>query len=762
MNDWTLDPYRFPDDDPERPGRPAPKAAAPAPEPARPAVEDGFGRRSALPPPLRKETGGGGFGGGGSGGGSGGSGGGPGDGDGGDTPFILPRAKKRRPRILGWLWKAAAIFTLVLLIGAVAATVYVQQRFLKDIPDLPPAAQLYAFNRAPGIKFFDRNGTLIASRGPRYGDRVRLSDLPDYVPLAFLAAEDHRFYRHGPIDLQAIARATYVNWRAGRVVQGGSTLSQQIAKSLFLTPEQTLERKAQEAVLAWRLERILTKDEVLELYLNRVYFGANTFGADGAARTYFAKPASQLSLSEAALLASLPKAPSRLALHNDMEAALARSRWVLQRMRDTGWISEAQMQAALADTPRLAPTATSTDGPYGYLLDHATTEVLSRIAPNSPDLLVRLSIDPVLQDQAAAIMTQVMSTDGAAAKAGQAAIVTLGPDGTIRAMVGGRDYADSVFNRATQAQRQPGSTFKPFIYTAALEKGVLPSDIRVDGPVRFGDWRPENYGGGYRGPVTVEVALARSINTVAVKLGAEAGGPALGDIAQRFGLTDIPRNPDLSVTLGAYEVNLLELTSAFQVFQQAGGRLSPTIIEEIRTVDGQTVFQRTATAALPAIDISYASMMVKMMKKVLEPGGTAARAAFDWPAAGKTGTSQNWRDAWFVGFTPEYVTGVWIGNDDDTPMNRVTGGAIPAEIWRRLMIEAHKDLEPVDFEWLLPDPEPMFEDDHRNPFYQSLAADFARAAVEAEPPPLAPPPAVPQPRDSVDPSRPLPEEDIPF
>lgn len=755
MNDWTLDPYRFPDGDPDKPR----KAAEPARADAAPGgghgpsqdipPQDEFGRRPSPPEitpfaaaPGTARTGGGG--------------------DGPDEPFILPRDPRRRRRRWGWVWGVLIGLLALLIVGGLAAGIYVQQRFLRDMPDLPPASQLYAFNRAPGIKFFDRNGELIASRGPRYGDRLRLRDLPEYVPLAFLAAEDHRFYRHGPIDLQAVVRAAYVNWRAGRVVQGGSTLSQQIAKGLFLTPEQTLERKIQEAALAWRLERMLTKDEVLELYLNRVYFGANTFGADGAARTYFGKPASQLTLSEAALLAALPKAPSRLALHNDMEAALDRSRWVLRRMRETGWISEAQLNAALADTPRLAATATSTDGPYGYLLDHATTEVLARIAPNSPDLLVRLSIDPRLQAEAATVMEQVMSTDGAAARAGQAAIVTLGPDGSIRAMVGGRDYGLSVFNRATQARRQPGSTFKPFIYTAALEKGVLPSDIRVDGPVRFGDWRPQNYGGGYRGPMTVENALARSINTVAVKLGAEAGGPAIGDIAQRFGLTTIPRNPDLSVTLGAYEVSLLELTSAFQVFQQAGGRLPPTIIEEIQTVDGQNVFRRAPSGPLPAIDVTHASMMVKMMKKVLQPGGTAARAAFDWPAAGKTGTSQNWRDAWFVGFTPEYVTGVWIGNDDDTPMNRVTGGAIPAEIWRRLMITAHEGLEPEDFAWLVPDPEPMFEDDHRNPFYRGLAADFARAAEEAEPPPLAPPPAIAQPRDSVDASRPVPEDDIPF
>ncbi|WP_375268809.1 PBP1A family penicillin-binding protein [Phenylobacterium sp.] len=742
MNDWNIEPYRFSDEEPGRPRAPEPPSMAAAAAQKAETLRDGFGRREKAP--RRK--------------GSGGGGGEPPGPD--EAPFVLPPRQRRRR--WGWLWKSLAVLLLVVAVLGVAGAVYVQKRFLDDVPDLPPREQLYAFNRAPGIKFFDRTGQLIATRGPRYGDRVRLVDLPEHVPLAFLAAEDHRFYQHGAVDPMAIARALYVNWQAGEVVQGGSTLSQQIAKSLFLTPDQTLERKVQEAALAWRLERMLTKDEVLELYLNRVFFGANTFGVDGAARTYFGKPASRLSLSEAALLAALPKAPSRLALTNDMPAALTRSRWVLQRMRDTGWISEAQYQSALADTPRLAPTATSSDGPYGYLLDHATNEVLSRIGPDSPDLLVRLSIDPALQEEAAGIVAQVMASDGAAAGAGQAALVTLDSTGAIRAMVGGVDYSRSVFNRATQARRQPGSTFKPLVYAAALEKGVLPSDVRVDGPVRFGDWRPQNYGGGYRGPVTVETALARSINTVAVKLGAEAGGPALGDISRRFGLTTIPRNPDLSVTLGAYEVSLLELTSAFQVFQQAGGRLDSHIVDEIRTVGGETVFVRTPTSPVPVYDVANASMMVKMMQKVLGPGGTASRAAFDWPAAGKTGTSQNWRDAWFVGFTPELVTGVWVGNDDDTPMNRVTGGAIPAQIWRRVMIEAHEGLEPREFEWLLPDLEPLFEEDARNGFYRDLAAEFGVAAQRAEPPPLPPPAATPQPRDEVDPSRPIPEEDIPF
>jgi penicillin-binding protein 1A len=573
---------------------------------------------------------------------------------------------------------------------------------------------------------------VIASRGPRYGQRITLAAVPNYLPLAFMAAEDKRFYKHGAIDPYGIARAAWVNHRAGRTVQGASTLSQQLAKGLFLTPDRTVRRKLQEMLMAQRLEQVLTKDEVLELYLNRVFFGANTFGVDGASRTYFDKPASQLTLAESALLASLPKAPSRLALTRDMNGALARSRLVLANMRQEGWITAEQERQALADTPRLSPLATQDEGDFGWVLDYATAEAVRIAGQNAPDLVVRLTIDPRLQHAGAQTVRQAIQLGGANAGARQAALLSLSADGAVRAMVGGTDYVESPFNRAVQARRQPGSTFKPFVYAAALEKGVLPSDIRVDGPVQFGDWKPENYAGGYRGPMTVQDALVNSINTIAVKLAQEAGGPAIGDLARRFGITSLPPNPDLSVALGAYEVNLLQLTSGFQVFQQGGNRIEPYVIESIATQDGTPIFTHAVAAPASVYDITKASMMVRMMKKVVEVG-TARRAAFGWPAAGKTGTSQNWRDAWFVGFTPDYVTGVWVGNDDDKPMNKVVGGDIPASIWRRFMLTAHEGLAVKDFDWLLPDPAPSSSPDPRNGFYETLSSEFARTASELEP-----------------------------
>jgi len=656
-------------------------------------------------------------------------------------------------RFFAWLGIIALVLAAVGALAAWEGWEYVKRTYLADVPPLPARETLYAVNRAPAIKFYDSNNVLIASRGPRFGDRVTLSALPAHVARAFLAVEDRRFYEHGAIDPRAIARAAYVNWRAKRVVEGGSTLTQQLAKGLFLTPDQTLKRKLQEAVMAHRLEQMLTKDEVLELYLNRVYFGANTFGVDGAARTYFGKSAPQLTIAEAALLASLPKAPSKLSLDRHMAAALERSHMVLGRMLRENWITQAQYQAAMAERPRLAATAQVNDGDFGWALDYATTEAIRLAGPDSPDLEVRLTIDSRLQRAGASALRSVLAAQGGGAGVHEGAMVALGTDGAVRVMVGGADYAESTFNRAVQARRQPGSAFKPFVYAAALEAGVLPSDLRNDAPVKFGTWEPKNYGGGYRGQVTVASALAHSINTVAVGLANEVGPSAVAGLARRFGVDSIPPNPNLSIALGAYEVNVLDMVSGYQVFQQGGNRYPPYMIETIRTVDGAPVFAHAASGPTPVYDTARASMMVRMMQKVVTEG-TGTGAAFGWPAAGKTGTTQNWRDAWFVGFTPEFVAGVWVGNDDEKPMAKVTGGALPAQIWRDFMTAAHAGLTVRDFDWLVPDVVAVEEPDPRNGFYEDLTAEFNRVGAlaeraQGEPPaapqaPEAPTPAAPR------------------
>lgn len=650
------------------------------------------------------------------------------------------------PAIVLWLGGVVLLLLIIAGVSAMTGYIYIERHYLNDMPPMPAREQLYALNRAPAIKFFDRNGTLIASRGSNFGQRVTLRQLPAYVPQAFLAAEDKRFYHHGAVDPVGIARAAWANHQAGRIVQGGSTLSQQLAKGLFLTPDQTLKRKVQEAAMAQRLEGVLSKDEVLELYLNRTYFGANAFGIDGAARAYFGKGAGQLSLSEAALLAALPKAPSRMALTSNMAKALIRQKLILDNMRAEGWITPLEEANALHDVPRLRPGATASDGDMGYALDYATAEVLKIVGPNSPDLMVRLTIDPGLQATGGKVLRQVVGTDGARAGAGQGALVALSFDGAIRTMIGGLDYGTSVFNRAAQAKRQPGSSFKPFVYAAALERGILPTDVRIDEPVKFGSWSPANYGGGYRGAVTVSTALAQSINTVAVRLAQEVGGPAISDLARRFGLTTIPPDPNLSIALGAYEVPLIEMVSGYQVFQNQGQRVTPFIVDEITDLDGKQIYLHRTASPSPAYDIARASMMVRMMEKVIT-SGTGTRADFGRPAAGKTGTSQNYRDAWFIGFTPDVIAGVWVGNDDEKPMNRITGGVLPAEIWRRFMIAAHAQIPARDFDWLLPDPmpegglgepgtdsavngddqptaDPDADPDNRKPFYDQLTKEF--------------------------------------
>jgi penicillin-binding protein 1A len=652
----------------------------------------------------------------------------------------LPRARKRRWYEGGWI-KGLLLTVLVLGLVGAGGALWIKLRYLSGLPALPRTEALMSANAVPGMTFLDRNGRQLAVRGPRHGRKVRLSDLPAYVPKAFLAVEDRRFYEHGPIDWQGAARALWSNWRAGAVVQGGSTLTQQLARTIFLKPDRSFERKVREAALAVRLERRLSKDAILELYLNRLFFGAEAYGIDAAAQTYFGKPASSLSLSEAALLAALPKAPSRLSPVNDMPGATARSHLVLERMAEQGWITPAQKAEALAHPPVLVSGGPE-DEAYGYVLDLAQAQAARLAGTQAPDLVVHLAIDPAMQTAANQVVREVIASQGGRAGARQAALVALGPDGSVRAIVGGIDHRISRINRAVQAQRPPGSAFKTFVYAAALETGVQPTDTRQDAPVRLGPWSPQNYAGGYRGSVTVQDALARSINTVAVRLAREVGPRRIGELSARFGLKDIPAEPGLSVALGAYEVNLLELASAYQVFQQDGRRIEPSLIEEIDTSSGQVLWRRPPIEGRSVYDAARAGTMVRMLKAVIT-SGTGRRAAFGRPAAGKTGTSQLWRDAWFVGFTPDWLCGVWVGDDDNRPMSRVAGGDVPAEIWRRFMLAAHQGLPPRDFPFLgettvaaaqaAPDSAaPAARSEARQSFYQSLSSEFATADPEAE------------------------------
>jgi penicillin-binding protein 1A len=494
------------------------------------------------------------------------------------------------------------------------------------------------------------------------------------------------------------------------VVQGGSPITQQVARNIFLTPEQSLRRKLQEAALALRIEGMMSKDEILELYLNRIYFGGGAYGVEAASQTYFGKPAAKLNLAEAALLAALPKAPTRLDPANDLAAAVRRSRLVLSAMQKEGWIS-----------------AGSTEGDFGYVLDLAAKEAKALLPHAPPDLVVRLAVDPRLQSEAAKAVRAGVAQFSARG-ATEAALVALAPDGGVRALVGGLDHRDSPFDRATQAKRQPGSAFKTFVYAAALEAGLAPDDVRPDAPVRIGDYAPTNADGLYIGNVTLAEALARSINTVAVRVTSEIGVERVAELARRFGLKDIPAHPDLPVALGAYETTLIDLTSAYQVLQNGGGRAQPYLIESIANARGDILYRRNPRPAEAVFDERRAATLTQMLKGVIEaPYGTGRRAALDRPAAGKTGTSQNYRDAWFVGFTPDWVCGVWMGDDRGRPMQGVTGGEGPAQVWRQFMLAAHQGLAARDFE------RSVAKADPRDALYAGLAEDFERDARTGRP-----------------------------
>jgi len=644
-----------------------------------------------------------------------------------DLPDRRPLSRRLRFLIVGGV--AGVLMTILVF-------AWIELAWLSGLPKVPAADALWSLNRAPGMTFVDGKGATIAVRGPRHGQRVNLKELPPYVPRAFLAAEDRRFYEHGAVDWMGVLRAAVADVRAGAPVQGGSGLTQQLAKTLFLTPDRSMQRKVQEAVLAMQLSRRLSKDQILELYLNRIFFGSSAYGVDAASEAYFDKPASALTLPEAALLAALPKAPSRLSPTTDMPAALARSHLILQRMAQEGWIDQAREQDALASPPQLAPEPPE-DEDFGYVLDLAQTQAAALAKGQAPDLVVQLSIDSGLQTTAAQVARRVMESQGRGAGAGQAALVALGSDGGIQALVGGLDHRFSRFDRAVQAVRQPGSAFKPLVYAAALEAGVKPTDIRKDAPVRLGPWAPENFGGGYAGPVTVADALARSINTVSVRLAKETGTRRIAELASRFGVRELPEQPELSVALGAYETSLIELTGAYQVFQQGGRRQEPWLVSRITTSSGQLIYIRPETLARQVYDPGLDAQMVRMLEGVIVRG-TGRRAALGRPAAGKTGTSQNFRDAWFVGFTPDLATGVWVGNDDSRPMNKVSGGDLPAEIWRRFMLAAEADQPARDFAFApgaMPPPTPPPPSEapaaasgERESFYQGLARDFAETA----------------------------------
>jgi penicillin-binding protein 1A len=554
------------------------------------------------------------------------------------------------------------------------------------------------------VSFLDRYGNEVGTRGIRHNDSVPLDQFPDNLIKAVLATEDRRFYEHFGIDVAGTARAFVANTRAGGVVQGGSSLTQQLAKNLFLNNERTLERKIKEAFLAMWLEARLTKNEILKLYLDRAYMGGGAFGVDAAALYYFNKSARDVNLAEAAMLAGLFKAPSRFSPNVNLPAARARANVVLDNLVEAGFMTEGQVFGARRNPA--TPVDRRDDRAPNYYLDWAFDE-MKKLVDTFPKsmtervFVVRIALDVNLQRAAENAVENSLRQYGQEYHAGQAAAVLMDVDGSVRAMVGGRDYGASQFNRATDAMRQPGSSFKPYVYATALEHGFKPSSIVVDAPICIGNWCPHNYGHGYGGSMTLINALTHSINTIAVRLSvsigngnAKLGRARIIKTAHDMGIrTPLPDTPSLPI--GADAVTLLDHTGAYATFPNLGMKMTPHAVLEVRTGDGKLIwrFDRDSPKPKRALPDRVAADMIKMMNSVVE-NGTGRRARLDGiAAAGKTGTTNAYRDAWFMGYTGNFVCGVWFGNDDYQSTNRMTGGALPAMTWHNIMDYAHKGIE---------------------------------------------------------------------
>ena len=553
---------------------------------------------------------------------------------------------------------------------------------------LPPLSTLQVPERPPNIAILADDGSLLVNRGAR-GQAVPLKQMPAYLPKAVIAIEDRNFYNHFGVDPGGLARAVISNVLARSVRQGGSTLTQQLAKNLFLTPERSMERKIQELILSFWLEQKFSKDQILEMYLNRVYFGAGTYGVEAASQRYFSKSVTEINLQEAAILAGLLKAPSRYAPTRSVNAALARAKLVLSAMVETGAITAEQADKAAAQKLSPAKTSSATSA-VNYAADWVLDLLPGFLETVNTDITVETTIDAKMQVAAEKALTNVLGRDGNKYNVHQGAIVAMTPSGAISALVGGRSYQESQYNRAVVSKRQPGSAFKPFVYLAALERGLTPDDRREDAPLNIKGWRPENYSREYRGAVTLREALALSLNTVSVRLALEVGPKAVAKTAQRLGIAS-DLNPNASIALGTSEVSLLELTRAYAPFANGGLSVVPHIVTRIKDANGDILYERKPprTGIERVIAADHLNEMNDMLSSAVA-FGTARRANVgNWPVAGKTGTSQDFRDGWFLGFTAHMVTGVWVGNDDGAPTKHASGSSLPIEIWNQVMMAAH-------------------------------------------------------------------------
>lgn len=596
-----------------------------------------------------------------------------------------PRKKTGGGKKSGW-GKRLLMWGATLAVWAAIAVAGVVAYYAHDLPDID---QVTAPTRRPSIQFVAQDGQVFAAFGDLYGESLDLAEISPTIPQAVLATEDRRFFSHFGVDLFGIARAVVTNIRAGHLVQGGSTITQQLAKNLFLKPDRTLKRKVQELLMALWLERRFSKQQLLTLYLNRVYLGSGAFGVDAAAKRYFDVSARNAGLYQSAVIAGLLKAPSRYSPLNNPEVSHKRAVEVLGNMVEAGYIDQkAADMAALSG----AAQAVKRPAPAGrYFADWALSRLDDISELVGRDVVVRTTLDLALQRKVETQLQAMLNGPGAKANATQGAVVVMQPDGAIRALTGGKDYDDSQFNRATQGLRQPGSAFKPFVYLAAMEQGLAPQDIYDDAPIKLGKWSPGNYNGRFEGQVTLRHAFSHSTNTVAVRLIEDLGPARVVATAHKLGITS-PLGKDASLALGTSETSLLELTQAYAPFANGGYGITAYGIESVTTPEGQVLWSRQGAGIGKVMSDQALASMHDLMSAVLTEG-TGKAARLDRPAAGKTGTTQDYRDAWFMGFTADYVAGVWLGNDDQrNEMKKVTGGGLPAQLWKSVMLSAHQGL----------------------------------------------------------------------
>lgn len=596
-------------------------------------------------------------------------------------------SRRKRRSVLGRFIRWGA----TLAIWAAVAVLVLVGYYSYDLPDV---SNLAALTRRPSVTLLGDDGQAFASYGDLYYDTIPLREMPPYLPKAVLATEDRRFYQHFGVDLLGIMRALFEDVRTGQLRQGGSTITQQLAKNVFLTSQRTIKRKVQEVLLALWLEHKFTKEQILTIYLNRAYLGSGTYGVEAAARKYFGKSARDVSLYEAAVIAGLLKAPSKFNPFANPELTAQRANQVLANMVDAGFLTPKKAAAAERSREELKPAAFAA-WRGRYFADWAMDQVRDILGYVDRDIVVKTTFDPRLQRIAENAIASVLDKEAKKLDIGQGALVAIAPDGEVKALVGGRNYEESQFDRATQARRQPGSSFKPFVYLAGLEAGYHPDDVFDDAPITIGNWRPNNYNGKYYGRVTLKEALARSLNSVTAQLAEKAGIKRVIEVAHRLGITaDLRR--DASIALGTSEVSLLELTAAYGAFANGGRGVWPYGIREIRDHAGHILYRRGGSGPSQVVAPRDAIAMVDMMSRVITMG-TGRAADIGRPAAGKTGTTQDYRDALFVGFTPDLIAGVWVGNDDDEPMKKVTGGRVPAVIWHNFMLAALKGTPPHEF-----------------------------------------------------------------